>query len=604
MKFLARLGFLSCGLLCAAVLAAAESRPARPNILWVVSEDNTANYVGAYGDPLARTPRIDALAREGILFTRAYAPAPVCAPTRSSIITGCYATSLGTQHMRGTQPLPPDVGFFPAYLRAAGYFTTNRAKTDYNTSSSPKTAWNENGASAHWRHRAPDQPFFAVFNFEDSHESRQHVRVPLITDPAKVRVPAYLPDTPTVRADLAQYYDNVSRADAAIGRVLDELAADGLADDTIIFYYSDNGGTTPRSKRFLYENGTHIALVARFPKKYTHLAPAPAGSRSAELVNFVDLAPTVLSLAGLPAPAYFQGRAFAGPARAPGPGFTHMFRDRMDERYDLVRAVTDGRWRYLRNYLPHLPHGQHLDYLWKQASMVEWEAQYRAGKLNPAQRAFFESRAPEELYDCTADPDNVHNLAADPAHAATLVRLRAANRAHLLRVRDAGFMPEGMITTLAAGGSPRAVARDDARYPLVRLLDLIDALQLSKAPAADLVAAARRDSLAVVRYWSVAATIGSPRAVDATALFKDPDPSVRVAAATAGLRGGTNPAAVAVLAGALASDQPFGARLAALNTLAFLPALPDAARPMVTQLAQTKDNTDYLGRAANALLAP
>jgi len=187
---------------------------------------------------------------------------------------------------------------------------------------------------------------------------------------------------------------------------------------------------------------------------------------------------------------------------------------------------------------------------------------------------------------------------------ATLVRLRAANRAHLLRVRDTGFMPEGMMTTLAAGGSPRAVARDDARYPLVRLLDLIDALQLSKAPAADLVAAARRDSLAVVRYWSVAATIGSPRAVDATALFKDPDPSVRVAAATAGLRGGTNPAAVAVLAGALASDQPFGARLAALNTLAFLPALPDAARPMVTQLAQTKDNTDYLGRAANALLAP
>ncbi|MEY4938663.1 MAG: hypothetical protein RIQ93_398 [Verrucomicrobiota bacterium] len=584
--------------------SAGASGPTRPNILWVVSEDNTASYVGVYGDPLARTPRIDALARDGIVFTRAFAPAPVCAPTRSTIITGVYASSLGTQHMRSQQPLPKEVKFFPEYLRATGYFTSNRSKTDYNTSTPFKAAWNENGANAHWRHREPGQPFFAIFNFEQSHEGRQHKRDKLITDPAKVRVPAYLPDTPTVRADLAQYYDSLSRADAAIGKVLDELTADGLAEDTIIFYYSDHGGATPRSKRFLYENGTNAAFIARFPKKYAHLAPAPAGSRSAELINFVDLPPTVLSLAGIPIPEYFQGRAFAGALRATDPNYTYMFRDRMDERYDLSRAVTDGRWRYIRNYLPHLPAGQHLNYLWSQASMAEWASLNRAGKLDATQRAFFEARAPEELYDCAADPDNVRNLAADAKHAATLGRLRAANRAHLLRIRDTGFMPEGMMTMLAAGGSPALVARDDARYPLARLLDLIDGLQLASAAPAASVAGARQDPLSVVRYWTVAATLGSPRAVPAKELFKDADPSVRVAAATAELRGDHQAAAVTVLADALNANQPMGVRLAALNSLSFLPSVPDAIRPLLVKLADTEDKTDYLARVAITLLNP
>lgn len=604
MKLFPALGVLLLCLEGAGLPAASASGPTRPNILWVVSEDNTSNYVGPYGDPLARTPRIDALARDGIVFTRAFAPAPVCAPTRSTIITGVYASSLGTQHMRSKQPLPEGVKFFPEFLRAAGYFTSNHQKTDYNTSTPFKAAWNENGATAHWRHRAPGQPFFAVFNFEQSHESRQHKRETLITDPAKVRVPAYLPDTPTVRADLAQYYDNVARADAAIGKVLDELAADGLAEDTIVFYYSDHGGATPRSKRFLYENGTSPALIARFPKKFAHLAPPTPGSRVAELINFVDLAPTVLSLAGVPAPGYFQGRAFAGAVRAPDPAYAYMFRDRMDERYDLSRAVTDGRWRYIRNYLPHLPAGQHLIYLWSQASMAEWAGLYRAGKLDATQRAFFEARAPEELYDCAADPDNVRNLAADPKHAATLGRLRAANRAHLLRIRDTGFMPEGLMTTLAAGASPALVARDDTRYPLARLLDLIDGLQLASGLPAATVAAARRDPLPVVRYWTVAATLSAPRAGAGVEMFNDPDPSVRVAAATAELRGGNQAAAVAVLADALEAGQTVGVRLAALNSLSFLPSVPTTVRPVLVELAATKDKTDYLGRVASTLLKP
>ena len=304
---------------------------ARPNILWIVSEDNSPFTVGAYGDPLAQTPHLDRLATNGVVFDRVFAAAPVCAPSRASIITGMYASALGTQPMRSQVPLPSWLRYFPSYLRDAGYFTTNRAKTDYNAAVLPGT-WDQNGTNAHWRNRAKDQPFFSVFNFSSSHESRLHERLPLKTGPDRVIIPPYLPDTPEVRADFAQYYGRVSEADTEIGALLAELDDAGLADDTIVFYYSDHGGVLPRSKRFLYESGTRVPLIIRFPPKYQHLAPGLPGSRVNELINLIDLAPTVLSLAGVEAPPFFQGRAFAGKAREPAPPFTFMFRDRMDER--------------------------------------------------------------------------------------------------------------------------------------------------------------------------------------------------------------------------------------------------------------------------------
>ncbi len=596
-------------LLLVALVARAAESPSRPNILWVVSEDNSYNFVGAFGDPLARTPHLDALARDGVVFTHAYAAAPVCAPSRSSIITGRMANGMGSQHMRSTPPLPEGVKFFPEFLRAAGYHCTNNAKTDYNTSTPFAAAWNASGRNAHWRQRAPGQPFFAVFNHEHSHESRLHTREKLLTDPAKVRVPPYLPDTPTVRADIAQYYDCVSRADAAIGEILAQLAADGLAEDTIVFYYSDHGGATPRSKRFLYENGTHSPLIVRFPKKFAHLAPSAAGSRVGELVSLVDLAPTVLSLAGLPRPAQFEGRAFAGTQRTPAPAFVAMFRDRMDERYDFSRAVTDGRWRYIRNYLPHLPAGQPLAYLWKQASMREWHELHRAGKLNAVQNAFFQPRAAEELYDCEADPDNVRNLAAEPAHQAKLERLRAAHREHSLRVRDTGFLPEALMRSLAAGASPTVVCADEARYPLARIMARIDALQLPATPPVALVASTLRDPVPVMRYWGViAAHRLSPDALDLTPSLADADPSVRIAAAEVILLHRPNPAAERVLQEALEPQQTASLRLAALNVLARLPKMPAAFAAVVkaaaAELPVPGTNENYVARAAEALVVP
>lgn len=588
---------------------ASAAELARPNILWLVSEDNIP-ILGCYGEPLARTPHLDRLAKEGILYEKAYCVSPVCAPTRSSIITGCYASSLGTQHMRSYPALPEGLKFFPEYLRAAGYYCTNNEKTDYNTSNAFDPAWNESSRQAHYRNRAPGQPFFAVFNFMATHESTLQQRRPLTTDPAKVVVPAYLPDNAETRADLAQYHDAIATMDAQIGEKLRELAVAGLADDTIVFYYGDNGGVLPRSKRFMYENGLHNPLLIRFPRRFQQLAPHPPGSRTRELVSWVDLAPTVLSLAGVPLPEHLQGRAIAGPARAPAPQFAYQSRDRMDERYDLSRAVTDGRHRYIRNYLPHVPAGQHVAYLWRQASMREWEKLYRAGKLNEVQSAFFRERAPEELFDLETDPDNVRNLAGDPTHRATLERLRAANRAHLLRIRDAGFMPEAMMVTLAAGRSPRLVTHDEVNYPLARLLDLIDCLQLPPTPAPVALVSTLGDPLPVIRYWG---TVGAMRTPIATVVadelsrrLADAEPMVRLGAAHALLHRNDSAAPWQVIAGCLAPANSGELRLATLNVITLLGKWPESLRPAIaargTGLGREGEN--YVASAIEHLLKP
>lgn len=577
---------------------------ARPNILWIVTEDNTCNYMGGYGDPLARTPNFDRLAGDGVLFKRAYSTSAVCAPTRASIITGMYAPSLGTQHMRCNVPMPGWMRYFPAYLRDAGYYTTNNSKTDYNAAVLPGT-WDENGPKAHWRNRAQHQPFFSVVNISASHESSLHKRFPLTTDPAKVRLPAYLPDTPEVRADAAQYYDRVAAADLEIGKVLAELEADGLAEDTIVFCYSDHGGVLPRSKRFLYENGSHVAFVVRFPAKFKNLAPSPPGSSTAELVNFVDLAPTVLSIAGVAAPDYFQGRAFAGPARAPAPEFTYVFRGRMDERIDMSRAVTDGRWRYIRNYRPDLPVMQHLDYLWRQSSMREWDRLRSEGKLNAVQAAPFQPKPVEELFDCDADPDNVVNLAADPAHRATLERLRAANRAHLIQARDTGFMPEALLRKLSGDGSPTAFSHDDRVYPIARIIDTVDRLQLPVAPIPDSLRAALGDPLPAVRYWAALAALRAPVSIvtSLAPLLHDDSPSVRLAAAYAMAHHGEGTAAWPVLAAALDAGQDANIRLESLNYLTRLPDRPVSLNPLIeATIGPPAPGENYVARAAEYLL--
>jgi uncharacterized sulfatase len=410
----------------------------KPNILWLTSEDH-GPQMGCYGDTLARTPNVDALAAKGMLFKRAWSCAPVCAPARTAIITGMYPSSTGGIHMRSMVPMPNGTKMYPQFLREAGYYCTNNSKEDYNIAK-PDGVWDESSGMAHWRNRAAGQPFFAIFNCTKSHESQIRTRPhQQITDPAKVRVPAYHPDTPEVRQDWAQYYDKVSEADADAGARLKEIVAAGLAEDTIVFYYADHGSGMPRSKRWPCNSGLHVPMVVYFPERWRHLAPKEyqPGGKSDRMVNFVDLAPTVLSLAGVQPPDWMQGHAFAGTHQTEPQPFLFGERGRMDECHDLVRSVTDGRYVYLRNYYPHLSQAQHVNYQFETPTTRVWRAVFDQGKASDAQSIFWRvPKASEELYDLQSDRDEVRNLAASSEHRAIFEKLRQAVRDRAAATRD------------------------------------------------------------------------------------------------------------------------------------------------------------------------
>lgn len=360
---------------------------ARPNIVWISNEDMSP-HLGAYGDSLARTPNLDRLAKASVRFTNAFTTAPVCAPSRAAIITGMHQNAIGAQHMRTTEDRVPElpgpylavppfyVKAFPEYLRAAGYFTSNRSKTDYQFGV-PFTIWDDLGPKAHWRNR-PDksQPFFAVFNFMVTHESQafpsspERKGKPLVTNPAKITVPPYYPDTPLVREELARMYDNIADMDAQAGEILRQLDEDGLAGNTIVFYWSDHGDGVPRAKRSLYDSGLHVPLMIRWPAGLSG-GPSP-GSVNDQLVSFVDLAPTVLALAGAEVPAHLQGRILVGPKAGAEPEFVFAARDRMDIEYDMMRSARDRRFLYIRNVEPELPYVGHIIYRNQSSIMQEW----------------------------------------------------------------------------------------------------------------------------------------------------------------------------------------------------------------------------------------
>ncbi len=452
----------------------AQPSPAfsRPNIVWISTEDLSPR-LGAYGDPLANTPNIDRLAREGARYTNAFTTAGVCAPSRSAIITSMYQTAIGTHHMRtswvgpGLTPYsavpPPYVKAFTEYLRAAGYYTTNNSKTDYqfapiNDSRQPLTAWDDSSPSAHWRNRPdPNQPFFAVFNSIRTHESKvwPDSTEPAVLDPARVTVPPYYPDTPVVRRDIARHYDNIARMDVWVGEILAQLEADGLMDNTIIFFWGDHGDGLPRAKRWLYDSGLHVPLIVRFPDGRN------AGRADDRLLSLLDLGPTVLALAGVDLPVHFQGRPFLGVSAAPEREYIFAARDRHDESYDMVRAARDKRFKYIRNYYPLLPYVLNIPYRDRMPLMQELLRLNAEDKLEGPQKLWFRHpRPPEELYDTQADPHEINNLAHDPAFQEVMKRMRRAMDAWRADVGDLGDIPESeMIERMWPGGvQPMTVA--------------------------------------------------------------------------------------------------------------------------------------------------
>lgn len=417
-----------------------------PNILWLTSEDNSP-FFGCYGDEFATTPNLDKLASQGFLYTHAYANAPVCAPTRNTILTGIFACSNGNQHMRSYYPKSDIVKTYPEYLRKIGYYCTNNEKTDYNIGNfDPKSIWDECSKTAHYKNRPEGKPFFAVFNCTISHESSIHKSIPneeLRHSPDKVPLPPYHPATPEMKHDWAQYYDKIEDMDAWVGEKLKELEEAGLLENTIVFYYSDHGGVLARSKRYLYESGTRVPFIIRIPEKYKYLFPVEKqGSKVDRLISWVDLVPTLLSITGIPIPEYLQGNAFLGRQKTVDPEYAFLFRDRMDERYDMSRAVRDKKYRYIRNYMPYRTYGQHLEYLWLAPSVTSWEKAYLNGECNEIQSVFWKPKPVEELYDIENDPWEINNLAGNQDYKEVLERMRVANKAWLTKIYDTGFIPE------------------------------------------------------------------------------------------------------------------------------------------------------------------
>jgi uncharacterized sulfatase len=524
---------------CIATAHARADEP-RPNILWITSEDN-GPHLGCYGDSFATTPNLDRLAASGMIYTKCWSNAPVCAPARTTIISGMYPTSTGSEHMRSMIRLPDGMKMYPQFLREANYYCTNNSKEDYNLEK-PGQVWDESSGKAHWKNRKSGQPFFAIFNITVTHESqiRSRPHTP-VHDSANVRVPAYHPDTPEVRQDWAQYYDQMTEMDAIAGRHLKELEDAGLAEDTIIFYYGDHGPGMPRCKRWPYNSGLHVPLIVHVPEKFRHLAPKDysPGGKTDRLISFVDFAPTLLSLVNIEPPDYLQGRAFMGRFEAAPNEYLHGFRGRMDERIDMVRTVRDQRYVYVRNYMPHLPYGQHVSYMFQTPTTRVWKRLFDAGKLTSEQSRFWQTKPTGELYDLTTDPDEVNNLAYLPEHRETVLRFGREQSLHFQRIVDIGFLPEAELHSRSAGSTPYEIARDPAKYPFNRILTAASVASSLEPDTLGAIKFHLRDEDSAVRYWAAMGLLmrGEP-AVRATRyemhrLMQDNSSSVRVVAAEA-----------------------------------------------------------------------
>ncbi len=603
---------LMCGWLVFTASPANAAEPDRPNVLWITCEDISPN-LGCYGDNYARTPVLDGLAAQGVRYMNAFGITGVCSPNRSCLITGVYPSTLGSHGMRSTTWLPDSINCFPEYLRAAGYYCTNRSKTDYNFAT-PKEAWNESSGKAHWRKRKGDQPFFSVFNFTVCHESQ--IRVPedkyqkntaRLTpeqrhDPAKAPIPPFHPVTRQSRKDWARYHDNITAMDYQVGDVLAQLEEDGLTDDTIVFFFSDHGAGMPGIKKWVWETGLKVPFVVRFPAKYRDWAAGAAGETTDRLVSFVDFAPTVLNLAGVEIPSHMQGSAFLGPAAAEPRQQVHAIRDRMAERFDMVRVVRDKQFQYHRNFYPHLPWSQFTSYTEQMPTMQVWRQLHEQGKLNAVQNRYFENKLVEELYDVAADPFETNNLADDPQYAELLERMREQCRQWMIETGDMGLLPEYEMLARAEGKTPYDVAFDPASNPVGRLAEAADLVNRRDAAIVPELVRLLGDTDPAIRYWAAIGLVGlGEKAASAEDALKkaisDMAPYVAVTAAEGLCHLGKIDAAMPALRAGLKHESPL-IRLRAINVL---DRLGEQARPAIDAMRNARVEKgghvgDYLNR--------
>lgn len=484
----------------------------RPNIVWLVSEDNSVHYIDHFIKGGAKMPNVEALARKGITFTRAFSNGPVCSVARSTLISGCYAPRIGVQYHRRTElaPLPDGLKMYPQYLKEAGYYVSNNSKEDYNLIK-PGEVWNESSKHASYKNRKPGQPFFHVQNYGTTHEGKLHFTQenreanPTETNPDMMKPFPYHPNTPLSRYTYARYHDLHKKVDQQMGEFLQELDAQGLMENTFIFYYGDHGGVLPRSKGYVYESGLHVPLVVYVPEKWKHLVPAERGSRTDAFVQFIDFGPTVLNLAGVDVPKGIDGKPFLGKGVTKeaweNRNTAFSYADRFDEKYDLVRAIRKDNFKYIRNYQPFNYDGLYNFYRYRMLLYKEWRELYLAGKLTPEQQQFFKPRPAEQLFDLEKDPHEVHNLANDPAYQDKLKELRAELRAQVKSMPDLSFIPEPYYVKEAME-NPVQYGQDH-KAEIARLVDIAELQLVPFSDAKGRLKQALSSKNPRERYWAL-----------------------------------------------------------------------------------------------------
>jgi N-sulfoglucosamine sulfohydrolase len=521
----------------------------KPNVLWITCED-ISPHLGCYGDKYANTPNLDNLAYKGVRYTNAYANAPVCTPSRSTIITGIYAPSLGTQHLRipSTKDyIPSKIKCFTEYLREAGYYCSNNSKTDYNFPV-PESAWDESSNTAHWRKRKPGQPFFSVFNLVLTHQSRtRYSEEELIKRnnslPKNLRhnfneviLPPYYPDNKQIRVNMVALYTQITLMDIEVKKILDQLKKDGLEEETIVFFYSDHGDGIPRGKRWLHETGTNIPLIIKFPEKYNYLAPSDPNSTISRLVSFVDFAPSMLNMLGLPIPEYMQGETFLGDGVKEESNSVFLFSDRVGEVFDMSRALRNKKFRYIRNYYPFKDRMQYCEYseitpIRKELRKLNTEKSLKGHTKWLMQK----NKQVEELYNVKNDPYEIDNLALDSKYKNVLEEMKNQLNKKIMEIGDLSFLPEAMMKKRAGGRPPYQLNKDYKIYDLNNILSVANFV--GKAESNQLIKWLDDDDSAI-RYWAVMG-ISADNDVEVTvlekvkALLNDPNASVRIAAAEA-----------------------------------------------------------------------
>src|SRR6056297_1167565 len=528
---------------CSSLVTAAD----RPNIVWILTEDNSKHYLQLFDPAGVKSPHLESMARQGVVFDRAFSNAPVCSVARTTLITSCYGPRIGTQFHRRSQlaAMPEGLEMFPAYLRAAGYYTTNNSKKDYNAVEGPDV-WDASSKKATWRDRpTAETPFFHVQTFTQSHESSLHfsnakMQSEATTNaPEEVTLAPYHPDTPTFRYTHARYLDRMQANDQAIGNLLRQLADDGLLEDTFVFCFGDHGGVLPRGKGYAYESGLHVPLVVRIPENWQSRSPFSRGSRTEGFVEFVDFGPTVLQLAGLSVPTGIDGKPFLGAsvtaAEVEARNEAFGYADRFDEKYDLVRTLRVGRYKYMRNYEAFNPDGLQNNYRYNMLAFQEWRKRYLAGELNATQSRFFETKPVEALFDLENDPYEIHNLATDPQHQDRLVDLRERLRLRLKAMPDLSFIPESVLVPQAM---QNPVAFGQAyRNSIARLIDTIDSCLLPPEASTAALRKALQSNAPLERMWaSVACSCLGEQASELSGvaqqlLAEDPHRLTRVRAA-------------------------------------------------------------------------